>query len=77
MKKPLTPQSALDLINNDIAKAFENPKVTDGIELAIEKFVQASLDGLLERNHLDVKVKFSVELDPKEGRYMAFLRGTF
>lgn len=73
----LTPQSALDLINKDVAKAFENPKVTDGIELAIEKFVQAGLDGLLKRNHLDVKVQFSVELDPKEGRYMAFLRGTF
>lgn len=73
----LTPQSALDLINNDIAKAFKNPKVTDGIELAIEKFVQTGLDAFIERQHLDVKVRFSVELDPKEGRYMAFLRGTF
>ena len=75
--RPLSAQAALDLINGDAVRAFANAKAVDGIELLVERFVQTSLDALVERGVLQVQVKFAVELEPKEGRYMAFLRGTF
>lgn len=73
----LTPEKALDIINADVAKAFNDPKIVDGVELAISQFVQASLDAFVERGNLDVQVKFSVQIDPKKGQYMAFLSGSF
>jgi hypothetical protein len=72
-----TPQSALDMINADVAKAIRSPVFEKAAEQAVQRFVQAGLDGLLERKHLDVKVKFSVDFDPKKGQFMAFLSGTF
>jgi hypothetical protein len=72
-----TPQSALSMLNNDILKVFDRAPVVSATELAVAKFVQAGLDHLVERAELDVKLSFSVEFDPKEGRYMAVLKGAF
>jgi hypothetical protein len=72
-----TPQSALDLINLDITKAMHSPVFEKIAEQTVQRFVQAGLDAMLERGHLDVKVKFSVDFDPKKGSFMALLSGTF
>lgn len=65
------------MINLDVEKAIRSPVFEKAAEQAVQRFVQAGLDGLLERGHLDVKVKFSVDYDPKKGSFMALLSGTF
>lgn len=76
----LTPQAALDLVNADMNKAlkmFKDPHLVDGMEVIVSKCVQKKLDALLQRGALDVKVQFSLQVDPKKGEYMAFLSGSF
>lgn len=77
----LTPQQALDSINSDVAKAFRTPIGQPILakleEEAAHRFVQAGLDAMLERAHIDARVQFSLEHDPKTGTFMAFLSGTF
>lgn len=73
----LTPQSAIDLINADVAKAITSPVFEKIAEQAVQRFVQASLDALVERGNLDVKLSFSVDYDPKKGSFMALLSGSF
>ena len=72
-----TPQSALDLINADVENAIRSPIFEKAAEQAVQRFVQAGLDAFIERKHLDVKVSFRVDFDPKKGQFMAFLSGTF
>lgn len=72
-----TPQSALDLINGNVAKAVRSPVFEKAAEQAVQQFVQQGLNQLVERGQLDVKVKFSVDFDPKKGQFMAFLSGAF
>lgn len=70
----LTPQAAIDIINNDLMHA---PLFEKTAEQAVQRFVQLGLDALVERGQLDVKLTFSVDFDPKKGQFMAFLSGTF
>lgn len=65
------------MINADVAKAIQSPIFEKGAEQAVQRFVQLGLDALMERAQLDVKVKFSVDYDPKKGSFMALLSGTF
>ncbi|MBA2706973.1 MAG: hypothetical protein H0U59_04115 [Gemmatimonadaceae bacterium] len=73
----LSPQQAIALINHDLAEVFNSPTKTMALEKAVEQFVQSSLDAFVERQHLDMTVRFSLTVDPKRGYYMATLSGTF
>lgn len=72
-----TPQEALELINADVALAFKNPLFDKAAELAVGRFVQASLDALLERGHIEMPLKFGISFDPKKQSFFATLTGTF
>lgn len=73
----LSPEEAIDLVNADIAKAFANPVLKKSVETAVTKFVQASLDAFVERGHLDVKLQFDLDFDPKKKSFFVSLSGTF
>jgi hypothetical protein len=77
----LTPQQALDLLNGDAAKMFRSPLANDialkAASTGVERFVQIGLDAMLERAEIDARVQFSVNIDPKTGTFMAFLKGSF
>jgi hypothetical protein len=64
------------MINLDVEKAIRSPVFEKAAEQAVQRFVQLGLDALMERAQLDVKVKFSVDYDPKKGSFMALLSGT-
>ena len=77
----LTPQRALDVINEDLLRVIRSPigvlVATTLASEAASRFVQSGLDAMLERAHIDARVQFSVTHDPKTGTFMAFLKGTF
>lgn len=77
----LTPQQALDLLNGDALKAFRSPLADDlalkAVSVGVERFVQLGLDAMLERAEIDARIQFSVNIDPKTGTFMAFLKGSF
>ena len=77
----LTPQGAIDLLNDDLLKVFRSPlgqHMTNKLQVeAVSQFVQAGLDAMLLRANVDAQVKFSVRHDLKTGTFMAFLKGTF
>jgi hypothetical protein len=73
----LSKDQAVDLLNAGIAKAFDNVVVKNGVEAAVNRFVQASLDALVDRGHLDVKFAVDVDFDPAKKTFFVKIGGSF